>query len=229
MIKWNLFVKRLFDIVSSALLTILLIPIWLLIPIAIIIDSKGPVFFKQERRTKNGKVFKMLKFRSMVVNAETEGTGLFNYANDPRVTKVGRFIRDTSIDELPQLFNIIKGDMSVVGPRPCVVYELGDYETLNKRYKKRFCVKAGLTGLAQVKGRNNISWDEKVSYDDEYVDSFFRKGIIIDIRILINSFIKVFKKEEIYEQKIDSSMSDEDSSKYEEDEVIRLAHLPDPE
>lgn len=227
MIKWNLFFKRLFDIVSSTLLTILLLPIWLVVPIAIKTDSDGPVFFKQERRTKNGKIFKMLKFRSMVVNAEKEGTGLFNYENDPRVTKIGRFLRDTSIDELPQLFNIIKGDMSVVGPRPCVVYELGDYETLNKRYKKRFCVKAGLTGLAQVKGRNNISWDEKVSYDDEYVDSFFRKGIIIDMQILINSFIKVFKKEEIYEQKMDGSLSDVDSSKHQEDEVIRLAHLPD--
>mgnify|MGYP002509152430 CR=1 FL=1 len=85
----------------------------------------------------------------MVVDAEKSGAGLFNYKDDPRVTKVGRFLRNSSIDELPQLFNIFKGDMSVVGPRPCVVYELGDFDTLNKRYKKRFEMKAGLTGLAQ--------------------------------------------------------------------------------
>ena len=108
------FFKRIFDIFSSFLAIVLLLPIWLIIPIAIKCDSKGPVFFKQERRTKNGRVFKMLKFRSMVVNAEQTGAGLFNYKDDPRVTKVGRFLRNTSIDELPQLFNIFKGDMSVI-------------------------------------------------------------------------------------------------------------------
>ena len=126
----------------------------------------------------------MIKFRSMVVNAEQMGAGLFNYENDPRVTKVGRFLRDTSIDELPQLFNILSGDMSVIGPRPCVTYELGDFETLNKKYKKRFQMKAGLTGWAQVKGRNDITWDEKVTYDNEYIDLFKQQGILIDIRIL---------------------------------------------
>ena len=98
--------------------------------------------------------------------------------NDPRVTKVGRKLRNSSIDELPQLFNIFKGDMSVVGPRPCVTYELGDFETLNKKYKKRFQVKAGLTGLAQIKGRNDISWDEKVTYDNKYVDLFEKYGFL---------------------------------------------------
>ncbi|MCR5423038.1 MAG: sugar transferase, partial [Bacilli bacterium] len=149
----NLIIKRFFDIFSSMLVIILLIPLWIIVSIAIKCDSKGPVFFKQERRTKNGRIFKMLKFRSMIVNAESMGTGLFNYENDPRVTKVGRFLRNTSIDELPQLFNILIGQMSVIGPRPCVKYELGDFDTLNKKYKKRFQMKAGLTGLAQTKGR----------------------------------------------------------------------------
>ena len=158
----NLFVKRTFDIVSSGILAVLLIPLWMVTAAAIKADSRGSVFFVQERRTKDGKVFGMLKFRSMVVNAEQMEGGLFNYENDPRVTKVGRFLRNSSLDELPQLFNILKGDMSVVGPRPCVTYELGDFETLNKRYKKRFQVKSGLTGLAQVKGRNDISWDDNV-------------------------------------------------------------------
>lgn len=129
----SLVIKRLFDIVSSGILIILLTPVWIVIAIAIKCDSKGPVLFKQGRRTKDGKVFQMYKFRSMVVNAEQMGAGLFNYENDRRVTKVGRKLRDSSLDELPQLFNIFKGDMSVIGPRPCVTYELGDFDTLNKK------------------------------------------------------------------------------------------------
>lgn len=225
----NLFIKRCFDIVSTAVLSIILIPLWVVVAIAIKIDSKGPVFFRQGRRTKDGRVFQMLKFRSMVVNAEQMGAGLFNYENDPRVTRVGRFLRNTSIDELPQLFNILKGDMSVIGPRPCVTYELGDFDTLNKRYKKRFEVKAGLTGWAQVKGRNDISWDDKVGFDNEYVDEFKRIGVLIDIRILWLSVIKVFKKENIYENKADDSMTDAEAAKFEEEEIIRIAHLPDEE
>ena len=225
--KMNLFIKRLFDIVSSSLLAILLTPLWIIVSVAIKVDSQGPVLFKQGRRTKDGRVFEMLKFRSMVVNAEKTGAGLFNYENDPRVTKVGRFLRDTSIDELPQLWNIVKGDMSVVGPRPCVTYELGDFDTLNKRYKKRFEVKAGLTGLAQVKGRNIFSWDDKVGYDNQYVDEFKRIGVIEDIKILAWSVGKVFKKDDIYESKADESMTDAEAARLDEAEIIRMAHLPD--
>lgn len=225
--RLNLFIKRAFDIVSSGLLALILTPLWIVVAIWIKTDSKGPVFFKQGRRTKDGRVFNMLKFRSMVVNAEQMGAGLFNYENDPRVTKAGRFLRNSSIDELPQLFNILKGDMSVVGPRPCVTYELGDFDTLNRRYKKRFEVKAGLTGLAQVKGRNDISWDDKVGYDNQYVDEFKRIGVLADIKILFESVIKVFKKEDIYENKADESMTDAEAAKFEEEEIIRIAHLPD--
>lgn len=225
--KVNFTLKRLFDIVSSGAAIVLLIPVWLGVSVAIKKDSTGPVFFRQGRRTKDGRVFQMLKFRSMVVNAEQMGAGLFNYEDDPRVTKVGRFLRNSSIDELPQLFNILKGDMSVVGPRPCVTYELGDFDTLNKKYKKRFEVKAGLTGLAQVKGRNDISWDEKVMYDNEYVDGFKKYGILLDVKILFLSVVKVFKKENIYENKVEESMNDEEAAKLAEAEIIRLAHLPD--
>lgn len=223
----NSFIKRLFDIVSSSLLALLLLPLFIVIAIWIKCDSNGPVFFKQGRRTKDGRVFNMLKFRSMVVDAEQMGAGLFNYQNDPRVTKVGNFLRKSSLDELPQLINIIKGDMSVVGPRPCVTYELGDFDTLNKRYKKRFEVKAGLTGLAQATGRNDITWDEKVGYDNQYVDEFNRIGVLVDIRILWLSVIKVFKKEDIYENKADESMTDIEAAKFEEEEIIRIAHIPD--
>lgn len=223
----NNIIKRFLDIVISGSALIILLPIMLVISFLIKFDSKGPVFFLQERRTKNGKVFRMLKFRSMVVNAEHTGAGLFNYENDPRVTRVGRFLRDSSLDELPQLLNILLGDMAIVGPRPCVVYELGDFDTLNKRYKKRFLVKAGLTGLAQVKGRNNITWDEKVEFDNEYVDLFSRLGILIDLKIIIETVIKVFHKENIYEVKSDQVMNDEEAAKIAEQEIIRIAHLPD--
>lgn len=223
----SLFIKRLFDLLSSGVLIVLLTPLWIIIAITIKRDSEGPVFFKQERRTKDGRVFQMYKYRSMVVNAEKMGTGLFNYENDPRVTKIGRKLRDSSLDELPQLFNIFKGDMSVVGPRPCVTYELGDFETLNKKYKKRFQMKAGLTGLAQIKGRNDISWDEKVTYDNEYVDLFNKYGFLIDIKIGLESVFKAFRHDKICETKIDASLNDEEAAKAEEAEIIRLAHIPD--
>ncbi|MBR5822716.1 MAG: sugar transferase [Paludibacteraceae bacterium] len=225
----NKFLKRFFDIVICSIAIIVLTPLWIIVAIAIKCDSKGPVFFAQERRTKNGRVFRMYKFRSMVVNAESMGAGLFNYENDPRVTKVGRFLRNTSIDELPQLWNVIKGDLSIVGPRPCVKYELGDFDTLNKKYKKRFEVRAGITGLAQVKGRNENSWEEKVTYDNQYIDEFKKQGLWLDIKILFSTVAKVFRKQDIYEEKVDSAMDDAESARLAEEEIIRLAHLPDEE
>lgn len=225
----NKFLKRFFDILICSVALIILMPLWIVVAIAIKCDSKGPVFFAQERRTKNGRVFKMYKFRSMVVNAENMGAGLFNYENDPRVTKTGRFLRNTSIDELPQLWNVIKGDLSIVGPRPCVKYELGGFETLNKKYKKRFEVRAGITGLAQVKGRNENSWEEKVTYDNVYIDQFKKQGIWLDIKIIVGTVAKVFKKQDIYEEKVDSTMDAAESARLAEEEIIRLAQLPDEE
>lgn len=225
-LKLNLFIKRLFDICSSAVAIIILIPLWVIVTIAIKMDSKGPVLFKQGRRTKDGKVFKMWKYRSMVVNAENMGSGLFSYDNDPRITKVGAFLRKTSIDELPQLFNVLMGDISVVGPRPCVTYELGDFDTLNKKYKKRFGMKGGITGLAQCKGRNENSWDEKVTLDNEYIDLFKKEGFWLDIKILWWTIAKVFQSANINEEQREG-MSAEESAVLDDEEVKRIAHLPD--
>ena len=195
MYNLNLFIKRAFDIISCSIAILLLTPVWIIVAIAIKTDSKGPVFFKQGRRTKDGRIFQMLKFRSMCVGAEKQGTGLFSYDNDPRVTKVGAFLRKTSLDEIPQFFNVLLGDISVVGPRPCVTYELGDYDTLNKKYKKRF----------QVKG-----------------------GVWVDIKILWWSVIKVFQSANINEDQREG-MSAEESAELDDDEVKRIAHLPDEE
>ena len=227
MYAFNKFLKRLFDIAVSGVALVLLLPVWIAVAFAIKLDSKGPVLFKQKRRTKDGRIFEMYKFRSMVVNAVGMGAGLFNYENDPRVTKVGKWLRSSSVDELPQLWNVFKGDLSLVGPRPCVKYELGDFDTLNKKYKKRFEVKGGIAGLAQVKGRNENSWDEKVTYDNQYIEEFKKQGIILDIKILFMTVAKVFKKQNIYEEKADESMDDAEAARLAEEEIIRIAHLPD--
>lgn len=215
--------KRVMDTIIAMAALVILSPMFGLIAAAIKLDSPGPVFFKQGRRTRNGKIFDMYKFRSMVVNAEHMGAGLFNYENDPRVTRVGHFLRKTSLDELPQLLNVTRGEMALVGPRPCVSYELGDYETLNARYKRRFQVLPGITGLAQVSGRNELSWDEKVNYDNEYIDRLAREGILLDIRILLQTVAKVFSKNSIYEERPEG-MDDRQAAAESGARIIELAH-----
>lgn len=198
-------VKRFIDILLSSIAVIILFPLMLIIAVAVKLDSKGPALFKQERLTKDGKVFTMYKFRTMIENAEQMGTGLFSYTDDFRVTKVGKFLRKTSLDELPQLFNVIKGDMSIVGPRPPVSYELGNYEELNDEYKRRFTVLPGITGFAQVSGRNELPWDEKVKYDNQYIDLFNKYGVLIDFKIIFMTVFNVLKMKGIYEVKDESA------------------------
>lgn len=195
-------IKRFFDVLLSGTLLIVLSPIMLIVAIAIKLDSKGEIIFKQNRLTKDGQVFRMYKFRSMCQNAQNMGTGINNYAGDYRVTRVGGFIRKTSLDELPQLVNVLKGDMSLIGPRPPVEkLSLGDYENLTPEYKKRFQVKGGITGLAQVNGRNELPWEKKIIYDNQYVDRLKKEGIKVDLEILFKTVAVVLGKEGILEEK----------------------------
>lgn len=226
MYKLNLAIKRCFDVAASFMLLVLLLPLFLLVIAAIKLDSRGPAIFKQERRTKDGKIFQMFKFRSMYADAVNTGP-VFCFENDPRETRVGRFIRKTSIDELPQFINILKGEMSIVGPRPCLPNDLGDFGTLNKRYKKRFEVNGGLTGLAQIKGRNTISWHDKIGYDNEYVDEFRRIGLLLDLKIIFLTIIQMFTYNGVYYIKRDDKMNCIEEAEMLEKEVVREAHMPD--
>lgn len=226
MYKFNLAIKRCFDVAASLMLLVLLFPLFLLVIAAIKLDSRGPAIFKQERRTKNGTIFQMYKFRSMYADATNTGS-VFCFENDSRETRVGRFIRKTSIDELPQLINILKGEMSIVGPRPCLPNDLGDFETLNKRYKKRFEVNAGLTGLAQIKGRNTISWHDKIGYDNEYIEAFKRFGIWLDLKIVLLTITQIFTHSGVYYTKSDENMNCIEAAELLEKEIIRKAHMRD--
>ena len=184
--------KRLIDIVGSLCGIILLSPLFLIVAILIKLeDPKGKVFFAQERNGKYPKTFKMYKFRSMVHNAEellkdlmdrNEQTGpVFKINDDPRITKVGKFIRKTSIDELPQLFNVLKGDMSLVGQRPPIPHEVEQY---NSYQMQRLAVKPGLTCIWQVSGRNNIGFDEWVEMDIEYIKT---RNLWLDIKLIFKT------------------------------------------
>ncbi|MCM1551805.1 MAG: sugar transferase [Butyrivibrio sp.] len=193
----NLALKRAFDIVASGLGLLLLSPVFALIALAIKLTSKGPVFFRQDRLGKDGVPFSILKFRTMVVNAEHIGDGLHvRSEEDPRITSVGRFLRRYSLDELPQLVNCLNGTMSLVGPRPPVTYYPYDgYENYPEWAKKRFRMRPGITGLAQVKVRNSVAWDGRIVLDNKYVDRF---SIFLDIRILYATVEQVFRSENIY-------------------------------
>ena len=192
---------RVFDTLLSTIAIIFLAPVLASLAVAISLDSRGPVVFTQARLGKRGNHFKMYKFRSMIENAENIGTGLFNYRDDPRVTRVGHFMRKTSLDELPQLLNILKGDMSFVGPRPPLTYELGNYSQFTERLKKRFAVRPGMTGYAQMSGRNELSWDQKIQYDLQYIDSFYKWGLLLNLTILVLTFFVVILMKGSYELK----------------------------
>lgn len=190
------YIKRILDFILSLLATIVLSPLFLVIAIIIKIDSRGPTFFLQERLGKDGKVFKIIKFRTMIPNAEKIGDGLkVKTESDNRITRIGKILRKTSLDELPQLINVIKGEMSIVGPRPPVTYHPHKYEEYREEQKIRFKVRPGITGLAQVRVRNSASWDKRIKIDIEYVDKI---SFTMDIKIVLKTVVKVFKKDNIY-------------------------------
>lgn len=217
--------KRLIDLTGSSIALVILLPILISISIGIKLDSKGPILFKQSRLTKNGKIFTILKFRTMVVNAEQMGSGLYNFKNDKRITRFGSFLRKSSLDELPQLFNVFVGNMSIVGPRPSVVNEIGPYDKLNNKYKKRFAMKSGITGLAQVSGRNELPWPTKIEFDNKYIDLFKKYGVLIDIKIIFLTILKIFKMNEVFEEKKPEyfGLSDIEISQIETKKIIEEA------
>ncbi|MDM7460950.1 MAG: sugar transferase [bacterium] len=197
------FWKRLIDIVGSAVVLILLSPLMLLIALLIRLESPGPILFRQIRLGRYGKPFIMYKFRSMRCNAqelqplimhmnEKQG-GAFKIKDDPRMTRVGRFIRKYSLDELPQLFNVLKGDLSLVGPRAMAPYDVNRFD--NIEYSTRFAVPEGCTGLWQVSGRSNLTFDEWMRLDIYYVENI---SLGLDIKILLRTIPAILKGDGAY-------------------------------
>ena len=182
-------IKRLLDIMFSFIGIVVVSPVLAIVALAVKLDSKGPVIFKQERLGKDGKVFLIYKFRSMCVGAEKMGSGQYSFKGDSRITRVGKIIRATSLDELPQFFNIIKGDMSFIGPRPTLTYHPWKLEEYTDFQRRRFEVRPGITGLAQVNGRKKIDWVERIKYDVEYVDNM---SLALDCKILFKTVVNVF-------------------------------------
>ena len=196
------FTKRFFDILASLIGLIILSPVFLIVAIAIKIDDGGPVFYNQERIGKNGKEFKMYKFRSMKVNADQEleklihknevDGAMFKMKDDPRITRVGKFIRKTSIDEFPQLLNVLLGQMSIVGPRPPLPREVKMYTDYDWQ---RLYVRPGCTGLWQVTVRNSVGFHEMVNIDLEYIQ---KRGFWLDIKIMFKTIKIIFVPNSAY-------------------------------
>ena len=182
------YVKRILDVISSLLAIIILSPLLAVTSVLVKTKLGSPVLFKQERPGKDEKIFTLMKFRTMTDERDENGELL---PDEVRLTKFGKFLRSTSIDELPELFNILKGDMSVIGPRPLLVKYLPRY---NEHQHRRHEVKPGLSGWAQVNGRNAISWEEKFDFDVEYVDNY---SLLMDIKVLFMTVANVLKREGI--------------------------------
>ena len=192
-----MFIKHILDKIFGIILLILLSPILAIIAIAIKVDSKGPVIFKQKRLGKDGQIFEIYKFRTMYVDApdiRNEDGSTFNSDNDPRVTKVGLVLRKTSLDELLQIFNVIKGDMSFIGPRPDLPEQLELYTEFDK---KKLLVRPGVTGYAQCNGRNNIEWKKRIEMDIYYIENY---SLWLDIKILFKTVFSVLRSEGVNQQ-----------------------------
>jgi lipopolysaccharide/colanic/teichoic acid biosynthesis glycosyltransferase len=183
---------RVFDLVLIAFSLVILLPLFVVVALAIKTTSPGPVFFRQVRLGVNGRLFRIFKFRTMVDGSEHTGMGMLTAHDDDRITPVGKILRDWSIDELPQVLNVIKGEMSLVGPRPAIVEYLDQYDTTQAR---RLLVPPGLTGWAQVNGRNSLTWPERIERDLWYVD---RRSLLLNARIVAKTIPVLFKREGVY-------------------------------
>lgn len=182
------FIKRLIDILVSLMaLAVLWLPM-LIVALIVKLDSPGPAIFRQERLGRNGKVFHIYKFRSMCLNAEHTGSGVYSGKGDARVTRVGRILRATSIDELPQFINILRGDMSFIGPRPPLTYHPWPIENYTQEQKRMFEVRPGVTGWAQVNGRKGVEWNKRIKLNVWYVDNV---SLWLDLKIFFMTIAKV--------------------------------------
>lgn len=185
--------KRGMDIAVSGVGLVIASPIMLLTAILIKIDSPGKVLFMQERIGKDGKVFKIAKFRSMCTGAEHTGSGVYSGKDDARVTRVGKFIRATSIDELPQLYNILKGDMSLIGPRPPLTYHPWTIDKYTEEQLHMFDVRPGITGWAQIHGRKSVEWNKRIELNVWYVRHI---SFWLDLKIFFMTFLKVLRNDD---------------------------------
>jgi len=186
--------KRGLDIFTALAAMVILSPVLVAIGIIIRLSSKGPAIFKQERSGKNGLPFVFYKFRTMTLDVDPFGPSPKS-GQDPRLTRVGKFLRECSLDELPQLFNVLKGNMSIVGPRPLYISQMHEW---NERQKKRLLVKPGLTGLAQIQGRAVLTREEKLELDVKYVET---ASFLADIRIILATIVQIFNRKNIYEKR----------------------------
>lgn len=186
---------RIFDLLIAMFLGLFCLPIFLLIGSLVYLDSGLPIIYRQDRVGKNCRVFSLFKFRTMIRNAENMGAELRVIENDPRITRTGTFLRKWSLDELPQLINVIKGDMSMVGPRPIVVKHLSRLTVdQNQRHK----IRPGITGLAQVTGRKSLSWPQRFEYDLQYVK---RNNLFLYFQIIFKTFIVILSNKDVYNSK----------------------------
>lgn len=178
--------KRFFDIVFALIILIAASPILLITAIAVKLDSRGPIIFKQKRLGKGGKIFYIYKFRTMIVNAEAGG--VYSDNKDPRVTRVGNFLRKSSLDELPQAINVLKGDMSFIGPRPPLTYHPWPFEEYTEQQRRMFEVRPGITGWAQINGRKAVEWNKRIELNIWYVDHI---SFLLDLKIAIKTCLKI--------------------------------------
>jgi lipopolysaccharide/colanic/teichoic acid biosynthesis glycosyltransferase len=192
--------KRILDLIIAIPLTLIILPAWALVALMIRLDSRGEILFRQVRVGLHQQTFEILKFRTMIKGAQDLGSGLFSYDNDPRITRIGQKLRDWSFDETPQLINILRGNMSIVGPRPPVIGELEAEGTLPQNYENRFNVLPGITGLAQISGRNSLSWNEKIIFDLAYVEKLKSLGIILDLSIIVKTIFIVTSRRNVIER-----------------------------